>query len=199
WGGQVCSLKLGIDIHVTDDKWLNYVPKMDASDMKVLDPNKLINGDITVKDVPKKVVLMIVPISNLDPDLAPSGCQNLHTVTPTLGITPNMEERKKISKAFEEASMNTLLDLWPEIEDHILWTDFVSDVFLEAKLGKEGAGTGIGQIVGQVGKNRPSQISPIKNLYYSSADAGGWGVGTELAAKSALDLFDYFKEQKTIL
>lgn len=198
WGGQVCSLKLGIDFHITDDKWLNYVPKMDASDMKVLDPGRLVDGEITAKDVPKKVVLMIVPISNFDSSLAPSGCQNLHTVTPTLGVVPNMEERKKISKSFEEACMNTLLDLWPEIEGHILWTDYVSDLFLETKLGKEGAGTGIGQIIGQVGKSRPSQVSPIKNLYYSSGDAGGWGVGTELAAKSALELFDMLKNQEII-
>jgi len=197
WGGQVCSLKLGIDIHVSNDKWLNYVPQLDSDDVKVLDPTKWGNY-ITAKDVPKKTVLMIVPISNLDPSLAPKGCQNLHCVTPTLGFNPNFKERKRISKRFQETCMNTLLDLYPQIEGHILWTDFVSDIFLETKLGKEGAGTGIGQIIGQVGKKRPSQISPIKNLYYSSADAGGWGVGTELAAKSALELFDYLTQQKII-
>ncbi|MHA1377198.1 MAG: phytoene desaturase family protein [Candidatus Helarchaeota archaeon] len=198
WGGQVCSLKLGIDIHVSDDKWLNYIPQLDSEDMKILDPAQMGRSDFTVKDVPKKTVLMIVPISNLDPNLAPPGCQNLHTVTTTLGVNPNMEERKKISKRFEETCMNTLLDLYPQIEGHILWTDFVSDIFLETKLGKEGAGTGIGQIIGQVGKKRPSQKSPIKNLYYSSADAGGWGVGTELAAKSAVDLFEFFKNNKIV-
>jgi len=199
WGGQVCSLKLGIDIHVTDDKWLNYVPKMTQDDVKAIDfSNMEGQKDLTVDDVPSRSVLMIVPLSNLDPNLAPEGCQNLHTVTPTLGVGGSMEERKKISKKWEECCMNTLLDLWPEIEGHVQWTDFVSDVFLETKLGKQGAGTGIGQTIGQVGKSRPSSITPIKNLYLSSGDAGGWGVGTELAANSALELFDYFVNQKII-
>ncbi len=200
WGGQVCSLKLGIDIHVTDDKWLNYVPKMDAKDVKSIDFSN-VEGEkkqLTIDDVPSKSVIMIVPISNLDPNLAPKGCQNLHCVTPTLGIGGTMEERRKMNKKWEETCLNTLLDLWPEIDGHILWTDFVSDVFLESKLGKEGAGTGIGQVIGQVGKKRPSSITPIKNLYLVGGDAGGWGVGTELAANSALELFEYFQEQKIL-
>ena len=200
WGGQVCSLKLGIDIHVTDDTWLNYVPNMEIEDLKIVDfsnaegPKK----ELRAEDVPSKCVIMIVPISNLDPNLAPPGCQNLHCVTPTLGIAGNMEERIKINRKWEECCMNTLLDLWPQIEGHILWTDFVSDVFLEARLGKEGAGTGIGQIIGQVGGKRPSSISPMKNLNFVGGDAGGWGVGTELAANSALELFDYLRSHKII-
>ena len=94
--------------------------------------------------------------------------------------------------------MNTLLDLWPELEGHVLWTDFVSDVFLETKLGKEGAGTGVGQIIGQVGKKRPSVVTPIKNLYLVGGDAGGWGVGTELAANSALELYDILIKEENL-
>ncbi|NHI93493.1 MAG: NAD(P)/FAD-dependent oxidoreductase [Candidatus Lokiarchaeota archaeon] len=199
WGGQVCSLKLGIDIHVTDDKWLNYIPKMTEKDVKAIDfSNMEGQKDLKAEDIPERSVLMIVPLSNLDPALAPEGCQNLHCVTPTLGAGGTMEERKKISKKWEECSMNTLLELWPEIDGHILWTDFVSDVFLETKLGKEGAGTGVGQTIGQVGKKRPSVISPIKNLYLTGGDAGGWGVGTELAANSALELYDILINQKIV-
>ncbi|MBD3230709.1 MAG: NAD(P)-binding protein [Candidatus Lokiarchaeota archaeon] len=198
WGGQVCSLKLGIDIEITHHKWLNYVPKMDPNMMKAVSGGGSLD-DISPTDVPEKSVLMIVPISNLDPALAPDGCQNLHCVTPTLGGRDlPMEERKKISKKWEQCCLNTLLDLWPEIDGHIMYQDFVSDVFLEKKFGKEGAGTGIGQEIGQVGKNRPKQKMPVDNLYLSSGDAGGWGVGTELAAKSALDLYDILIKEKKI-
>ncbi|MHA1783580.1 MAG: phytoene desaturase family protein [Candidatus Helarchaeota archaeon] len=200
WGGQVCSLKLGIDMHVTDDKWLNYVPKMSQKDVKAIDFSN-IEGEkksLKAEDIPEKSVLMIVPISNFDSNLAPEGCQNLHTVTPTLGIGGTMEERRKIAKKWEECCMNTLLDLWPELEGHVLWTDFVSDVFLETKLGKEGAGTGVGQIIGQVGKKRPSVVTPIKNLYLVGGDAGGWGVGTELAANSALELYDILIKEENL-
>lgn len=197
WGGQVCSLKLGIDIEITHHKWLNYVPKMDPKMMKAVSGAGL--DDIDPVDVPEKSVLMIVPISNLDPALAPEGCQNLHCVTPTFGGTDlPMEDRVKIAKKWEQCCLNTLLDLWPEIEGHIMYQDFVSDVYLEKMFGKEGAGTGIGQEIGQVGKNRPKQKMSINNLYLSSADAGGWGVGTELAAKSALELYEKFVEEKIV-
>ncbi|MEN6508420.1 MAG: FAD-dependent oxidoreductase [Smithella sp.] len=198
WGGRVCSLKLGIDIHVTDEKWLNYVPVMDVEDLKSIDFSNAEKIELTAADVPSKCVIMIVPISNLDPDLAPPGCQNLHCVTPTLGIPRNIKERAKINEKWKRCCMNTLLDLWPQLEGHILWTDFVSDMFLETRLGKEGAGTGIGQVIGQVGKSRPSVATPVKNLYLVGGDAGGWGVGTELAANSALELFDYLQSEKII-
>lgn len=200
WGGQVCSLKIGIDLQVTEDKWLNYVPIMNMEELKAagFSNTEETKKEWTAEDVPSKCVLMIVPISNLDPDLAPPGCQNLHCATPTLGIAKDMKERIRMNKKWEECCMNTLLELWPQIEGHVLWKDFVSDVFLETRLGKEGAGTGIGQVIGQVGRKRPSIITPIKNLYLAGGDAGGWGVGTELAANSALELFSYFQSGKII-
>jgi prolycopene isomerase len=82
------------------------------------------------------------------------------------------------------------------LEDHILISDFISTSHLEARFGKEGAGTGIAQSLGQVADKRPNQVSPIDGLYLSSGDAGGWGIGTELAAQSALELWDYFQKNK---
>ncbi len=66
---------------------------------------------------------------------------------------------------------------------------------MREKKGKEGSGTGIGQSIGQVGAKRPSQIALIKNLYFSSCDAGGYGIGTELGGQSALNLFNYMKKK----
>ncbi len=196
WGGQVCSLKIGIDKIITDHKMLTYVPTMAPEDMQAMfagasgdksDSNKI------ERKVPKKTPLLIVPISNHDPALAPEGCQNIHTVTPTaMGESSkwSVEDEKK----WEKSCLDTLLELWPDIEDHIVVKDFISTSILDARFGKEGAGTGTAQSIDQVGKNRPSVISPIKGLYYSSGDAGGWGIGTELAGRSALELFEILKE-----
>ena len=68
----------------------------------------------------------------------------------------------------------------------------------KARFGKEGAGTGTAQSMDQVGKKRPSMISPIKGLYFCSGDAGGWGIGTELPARAALQLFDILKKDNII-
>ncbi len=145
------------------------------------------------KQIPPKTALMVVPISNHDPSLAPQGCQNIHTVTATaLGsaIKWNAEEEKR----WEKTCLDTLLTLYPEIENHIVIQDFIATSALEANFGKEGAGTGIAQSVDQVGKKRPSMISPIKGLYFCSGDAGGWGIGTELPARAAIELFEILKK-----
>ena len=42
----------------------------------------------------------------------------------------------------------------------------------------------------QTGDKRLSQQTPVENLYLVGAEAGGWGIGTELAAMSALELSD---------
>ena len=88
--------------------------------------------------------------------------------------------------------------LWPDLEEHLVVKDFIATSQLEARFGKEGAGTGTAQSIDQVGKNRPSMVSPIEGLYYCSGDAGGWGIGTELPARSALELFDLLKKKDEI-
>lgn len=200
WGGQVCSQKIALDKIITDQKMITYVPPMDSKMMGFFKGNLSMSSlDLSKMEIPEKSALLIVPVSNHDQKLAPEGCQNLHTVTTTLGVSNlTMAEREANSKKWEQTCMKSLLSLWPEVEDHIVFTDFVSDVFLETRMGKEGAGTGIGQLIDQVGDKRPSQRTPIKGLYLSSADAGGWGIGTELAAMSALELFEILKQDKII-
>jgi len=200
WGGQVCSIKLGIDKIITDQKMLTYVPKMREDEVigQILNPKTDIKEwDLAKLGVPEKTALLIVPISNHDPALAPEGCQNIHAVSPTafgnLVKWSHTDEKK-----WEQACLNTFFSLWPEMENHIVIQDFISTSFLEARFGKEGAGTGIAQSIDQVGEKRPSMVSPIKGLYYCSGDAGGWGIGTELPARAALDLFQFFQSRKIV-
>jgi len=192
FGGQGCSLKIGLNKSVLDYKMLMYIPKIELK-------GKSLN-DVDIKEmfydsdkIPDLVPILIVPITNHDPSLAPEGCQTLHCVAVTkLDGTKEWSEDEE--KQFEKACLNTFLSLWPDLEDHIEIMEFMGPRMLANSFGKEGAGVGIGQIVGQVGKKRPSMISPIKGLYYCSGDAGGWGIGTELPARAALELLEIFKK-----
>jgi len=195
WGGQVCSVKIGIDTIITKHKMLTYIPKVEKDSnlqQMLANPENIGKIDFGDQGVPEKTALLIVPISNHDPALAPEGCQNIHAVTPTAFGTI-IKWSKADEKKWEQACLNTFASLWPDIEDHIVLEEYISTSHLEARFGKEGAGTGIAQSIDQVGKKRPSMISPIKGLYYCSGDAGGWGIGTELPARAALELFEIFK------
>ncbi len=192
WSGQGCTLKLGLDKKVTDNTNLMYTPKVDLK-------GKSLN-DLEIKDlfyasekVSEVIPLFIVPISNIDPKLAPEGCQIIHCLgIPTLDGVRKLSESEE--KQWEKACLNTLLTLWPDLEEHIVVKEFLGTRALENSLGKEGVISGIGPTPDQVGDKRPSMISPIKGLCYCSGDAGGWGVGTELAARAALELYDFFKK-----
>jgi hypothetical protein len=47
-----------------------------------------------------------------------------------------------------------------------------------------------GQTPDQVGKKRPSVQTPLRGLYLAGCNAGARGVGTELAAASAMECVD---------
>ena len=53
---------------------------------------------------------------------------------------------------------------------------------------------GEAQIVGQVGKDRPSSVSPLPGLFFAGADVGQDNIGTELAADSALRVAPIIKD-----
>jgi len=202
WGAQVCTLKLGLDTPLIEEKFLVFVPAVDSErmmqmyeDAQAKDARERLrrhwrDGE---QEIPELVSLLVLPVSNHDPSLAPKDCQNLHVCTSTaLGRTPKWSQQE--NQMWEEAILRSLNELVPGIEDHIVIKDFISATALASRFGKEGAGTGTAQSTKQVGKMRPPVVSPIKGLYYCSADAGGWGIGTELAARSALELYHLLKE-----
>jgi phytoene dehydrogenase-like protein len=202
WGAQVCTLKLGLDAPLIDEKFLVYVPVVDSermmqmyADAQAEDARERLmrHWRDGRKAIPDLVSLLILPVSNHDTSLAPEGRQNLHVCTSTaLGKTPTWSQEE--NRLWEKAILRSLDQLLPGIEDHIVIKDFISATQLAARFGKEGAGTGTAQSTKQVGSMRPPVVSPVKGLYYCSADAGGWGIGTELAARSALELFHLLKE-----
>jgi hypothetical protein len=52
--------------------------------------------------------------------------------------------------------------------------------------GQGGECVGVAQIVGQCGKYKPKQTTPINGLFIVGADAGGVGMGTHQSCQSGM-------------
>jgi prolycopene isomerase len=126
--------------------------------------------------------------SNFDPDLAPPGCQLLTVcaVAPTTDVA-----LKDPGPAWEEAMLRAMRRVVPGLDESALFVDTFSVEFIEKWIGKEfGPAVSTGQTPDQVGARRPKVFSPIRGLYFAGCNAGGRGVGTELAASSAMECVD---------
>jgi len=72
-----------------------------------------------------------------------------------------------------------------------LFVDRFSVEFIEKWISKEfGPAVSTAQTPDQVGKNRPPVYAPLRGLYFAGCNAGARGVGTELAAASAMECVD---------
>lgn len=135
------------------------------------------------------VVPFYCPVpTNFDPSLAPPGCQLLTAcaVAPTSDVTLNDP-----APLWEEAMLRTLRRVVPGLDEEAIFVDRFSVGFIERWIGKEhGPAVSTGQTPDQVGRLRPAVHTPIPGLYLAGCGAGGRGVGTELAAASAMECVD---------
>jgi prolycopene isomerase len=126
--------------------------------------------------------------TNFDPSLAPPGHQLLTVcaVAPTSDVT-----LADPAPAWEEAMMQTLRRVVPGLDAHTVFVDRFSVEFIEKWIGKEfGPAVSTAQTPDQVGARRPPVHTPIRGLYFAGCNAGARGVGTELAAASAMECVD---------
>lgn len=182
---QYClSIKVALDEKVTDQKLILYLPYEYSEIDKTT--------GIFAGEIPDKVGGMITSPTNYDPNLAPPGKQSIFFGT---GCLPGetVEKYKKIG----EKCLESLKTVLPAIEDHIEWYKTDTPILVESYAGEYGNIIGVGQTVDQIHERRPSQVTPIKGLYIVGAEAGGHGIGAELAANSAMELADILLE-KTI-
>jgi prolycopene isomerase len=127
-------------------------------------------------DTDCQMVYCIVP-SNFDSHLAPPGKQLLTacTVVPENGG----------GDAVERHLLASLKSLILGLDLHIEWIDVVSAIELSTFLGKHGIISNA-QVIGQVGSARQDVTTPLRGLYIAGDCAGARGIGTELAAASAI-------------
>ena len=138
-------------------------------------------------EIPDEVVLFISVLSNYDPELAPPGKQVLIAGT----ICPPDPEAREIEGLWR--AMDRLLDrLLPEMRPAVEHQEYSGPAEVSAATrdsvlpGQGGECVGLGAIVGQCGRHKPSVEAPIPGLYYAGADAGSAGMGTHQAADSGM-------------
>jgi phytoene dehydrogenase-like protein len=148
------------------------------------------------------LVFMVVP-SLYDPGLAPAGkqCALASTLCP-----PGAD--MKDPQVFWDKLDETVAKIWPELPKHIehkehYSTADVSSVTRDHVLpGQGGECIGLGQIVGQCGRNKPSAKAPLRGLFYVGCDAGGYGCGTHHGVDSAFKVahlvLQYHQMHRTI-
>ena len=142
--------------------------------------------------VPEEINYFIPIPSNYHQSMAPKGTQLLTAGTPVM--RNNFEKNKD---KWIENSFNSLEKVFPKLSENMLWYDITTPEDIYNSYGKEASIIGISQIANQVGAKRPSVSLPIKGLYMVGGDAGGWGIGTELAAQSAFECFNAVLQEIT--
>jgi prolycopene isomerase len=140
-----------------------------------------------------KVVPVYCPIpSNFDPTLAPPGGQLLTAcaVAPCTDV-PRPEDTRPHARddsAFIDGLLGAMQALMPGCLDDAEFVDTMGTEALAAWIGKAGGpAVSTGQTPDQSGARRPSVRTPLDGLYVCGDAAGGRGIGTELAAASAME------------
>lgn len=144
-------------------------------------------------DVISKHPLIFMPIPSVpDPDLAPAGKQ----LVIACAFAPSENEQHEYCRRLVDNLDKTVKALFPEIVPHILWEIKTTPENARAASGRAtGDAIGLAQTYTQVGRNRPSPRMPIANLFLVGCDAGGRGIGTEMAADSALKVSEMIDPQ----
>jgi prolycopene isomerase len=159
-------------------------PGLDAWSL-TLDDFRRMFANIESGRIPQVVPIYCPIPTNFDPRLAPAGAQLLTAcaVAPTTDVAFADEER-----AWIDALLVAMDELVPGCRDDALFVDTLGVRALASWIGKRhGPAVSTGQTPDQVGARRPSVRTPLRRVYVAGDGAGGRGVGTELAAASAIE------------
>lgn len=164
-------LNLPMYVVYSDDSWLN------------LDRFR----EIQAGKVPDEVILFMIVPSNYDPDMAPPGKQCIVAGT-ICSPDPAAKEIRTLWDKMDDMMARLFPDVWAAIEgkDYAGPAQVSSSTRDSVLPGQGGECVGLGQIVGQCGKHKPSPEAPIRGLFYVGADAGSAGMGTHQAADSGI-------------
>lgn len=218
-GLQPTVLKLVGEQHF-DQKYVNYVKELKPSwgmmgiryflDEKVLDePYGMIFSDegywsmerwLAAEEgkIPRDVIIWYKVPSNFDPALAPPDKQCVLTGV-WCPADPQMTEEQK--QTWWDKVDEMMTRVWPDLPAHIESKEYystreVSVLTRDAVLpGTGGECIGLGQVVGQCGRHKPSAESPLAGLFFVGTDAGGYGCGAHHAVNSGVNVAQMVLEQ----
>jgi phytoene dehydrogenase-like protein len=169
------GLKVALAEKITDDQLMMYTPYDQESAVEI-EIAKMREGIL-----PERVSGMVTSPTNYDPSLAPEGKQLIFFGT---GCPPRQDWGK-----WEKVLLDSFYAVYPQAKGKVLWYRLDTPDLVNAYAGEDGNIIGVAQTVDQIHERRPSVVSPLEGLYFSSAEAGGHGIGAELAADSARELF----------
>jgi phytoene dehydrogenase-like protein len=140
-------------------------------------------------EMPKDIGVLYEVPSNYDRNAAPKGKQIV--LAAVWGPSePRMTEKEK--RLWWDKIDETMFKAFPALPKHIESREYYSarDVSVltrdQVLPGQGGECIGLGQVVGQGGRHKPSIKAPIRGLFYVGCDAGGYGVGTQQAVDSGI-------------
>ncbi len=168
------TLKVLLTEKVIEEYMVIYMPDADH-------PTYYISKDMERGKVPKWVGAVSFITSNVDNALAPEGRQSISFVV----ASPTGQDWKK----WEEMLLDNFYRVHPQAKNKVLKYWLETADWYDKWAGRDGTIIGVGQTIDQVHERRPSSTSPIKGLYYCSADVGRYQVGTALAASAAQEVF----------
>jgi prolycopene isomerase len=141
--------------------------------------------------LPREIIMWIqVPAVN-EPGLAPPGRQCVLTgvwCSPDPGA-PRAENERWWSK-IDEIMERT----WPGFRERVDARETYDAREVSARTreralpGVGGECIGLGQVIGQCGRHKPSAQAPVQGLFFVGADAGGYGCGTHQAVDSGVEV-----------
>jgi prolycopene isomerase len=174
-------IQIALNEKISNDSMIFYVGRSDLSEFE--------RNIEETGDLPDAAPCLMIPVvSNMDPEAAPEGKQLI-----IVGASAKLPYNSDVAvwKKWEQAIMNSLEVVFPDIRRHILWTVSTTPQDIDHFGSEEGSVIGIGQIIGQVGEDRPPIVDPyVRNLYHCSADTGLHGIGGELAMDAAFRLYE---------
>lgn len=159
-------------------------PGLDPWSLTLDDFRRMFHSIETGRIPPVLPIYCPIP-TNFDARLGPPGTQLLTAcaVAPTTNVTFADDER-----AWIDAMLGAMDELVPGCRDEALFVDTLGVKALASWIGKvHGPAVSTGQTPDQVGGRRPAVRTPLRRLYAAGDAAGGRGVGTELAAASAIE------------
>ena len=139
--------------------------------------------------VPQDPYLFMPVPANHDPSLAPDGKQLV-----IVGTAAPPAASGDLCSAILDRVHAKVCELYPDLEAAVLWQSRSTyNDAAELTGHRTGEAIGLAQTPGQVGRLRPEMATPVTGLWLVGADAGARGIGTEMAAASALRLADILK------
>jgi prolycopene isomerase len=144
-------------------------------------------------EMPEDIAVLYEVPSNYDENAAPPGKQIVLASVwgPADGHATDQDMKPWWQKCDE-----IMFRVFPELPEQIEEKEYysvrdVSRLTRDRVLPNQGGECiGLGQVLGQGGGKKPAVGAPLRGLFFVGCDAGGYGVGTQQATESGLNVAD---------